>query len=343
MRHSELTIDVVIPAHNAQRDIVACLAPLLGMRHRGEIARIIVVDDASTDATGGAATSAGADRVVEHGVCQGAGGARNSGVAVSNAAIIWFVDADVVVHDNGARVLARHLSDNKKVDALFGSYGLEPIADNFLSQYKNLIHHRTHQRHAGPAQTFWTGCGAVTRAAFDAIDGFDAVGYRDIGMEDVDFGYRLRAAGYVIELISDWQCEHRKRWTLFNLLRVEIFHRALPWSRLILTHPKAPAGLNVDGTERLRAGIAGLFVLGVLLVLIGLINAMWLAGVGGALAFLNRGLFQFFNEHRGWPFACRAVAFHQIYYLYAATTFLYAWAEDRGSRLARRFKRVRPV
>lgn len=343
MMHSDLAIDVVIPAHNAQRDIVACLAPLLGMRHRGEIARIIVVDDASTDATGAVAASAGADRVVKLAACQGAGGARNSGVAVSNAAIIWFVDADVVVHDNAARVLARHLSGSKKVDALFGSYGLEPIADNFLSQYKNLIHHRTHQRHAGPAQTFWTGCGAVTRAAFDAINGFDAVGYRDIGMEDVDFGYRLRAAGYAIELISDWQCEHRKRWTVFNLLRVEIFHRALPWSRLILTHPKAPARLNVDGVERLRAGIAGLFVLCVLLVLFGLISAAWLAAPSIAVGYVNRGLFRFFNRHRGLIFAVRAVLFHQIYYLYSAAAFVYVWAEHHGCGLTRRFRRDRSV
>ena len=106
---------------------------------------------------------------------------------------------------------------------------------------------------------------------------------------------------------------------------------------------KAPARLNVDGVERLRAGIAGLFVLCVLLVLFGLISAAWLAAPSIAVGYVNRGLFRFFNRHRGLIFAVRAVLFHQIYYLYSAAAFVYVWAEHHGCGLTRRFRRDRSV
>ncbi|WP_423823486.1 glycosyltransferase [Salinisphaera sp. SPP-AMP-43] len=324
-------ISTIVAVRQGMADILACLEPLAAMRERGEIAEIVVVDDASSDDTAQRAEAGGADHVIRLEHRAGPGGARNRGVAASHAPLLWFVDADVVVHHDAARLLSQSFED-ERIDALFGAYGDRPMAENFLSQYKNLIHHDTHQRAAGPATTFWTGCGAVRREAFDAVGGFDAEGYRDVGMEDVDFGYRLNAAGYRIQLDPSLQGEHRKRWTLFNLLRVEILHRALPWSRLMLSHPDTEATLNVDRGERRRAVIAGLAVI----ALLGAATpwAGWplaLAAVA-LVAGANRRLFSFFRAKRGPWFAVRAVAFHQLYYLYSGATFVYAWLEQRLRR-----------
>ena len=43
------SVSVVIPMYNAEKLIERCLAPLLAMLGRGEIAEIIVVNDGSTD------------------------------------------------------------------------------------------------------------------------------------------------------------------------------------------------------------------------------------------------------------------------------------------------------
>lgn len=325
------SISAIVAVRQGAADIPACLEPLVAMRERGEIAEIVVVDDASSDETAKRAETADADQVIRLEHRAGAGGARNRGVAASRGRLLWFVDADVVAHDDAARVLIDTFTD-AHLDAVFGAYGDRPVARNFLSQYKNLIHHDTHQRSAGPATTFWTGCGAVRREAFQAVGGFDAEGYRDIGMEDVDFGYRLHAAGYRIRLEPSLQGEHRKRWQLFNLLRVEIFHRALPWSRLMLSHPATEASLNVDRGERLRAVIAGLALLA--LVIATTPWAGWPLALTaiGAIGWANRRLFSFFRAKRGTLFALRAVAFHQLYYLYSGTTFVYAWLEHRWHR-----------
>ena len=70
---------------------------------------------------------------------------------------------------------------------MFGSYDDTPEAPDFISQYRNLLHHYTHQRAKREAKTFWTGCGAVRKEVFSELKGFDEItpsraldgGYRD--------------------------------------------------------------------------------------------------------------------------------------------------------------------
>ena len=83
-----------------------------------------------------------------------------------------------------------------------------------VSQYRNLLHHFVHQEGNPEASTFWAGCGAVRRAAFDAVAGYDEARFRRPSIEDIELGYRLRRAGYRIRLDRDLQCTHLKRWRL---------------------------------------------------------------------------------------------------------------------------------
>jgi hypothetical protein len=55
--------------------------------------------------------------------------------------------------------------------ALFGSYDDAPAATNFLSQYKNLLHHYMHQTAREEASTFWGACGAIRREVSLAVGG----------------------------------------------------------------------------------------------------------------------------------------------------------------------------
>jgi hypothetical protein len=55
---------------------------------------------------------------------------------------------------------------------LFGCYDDAPAAQNFIAQFKNLLHSYTHQQGSQDATTFWAGCGVVRRTVFAAIGGF---------------------------------------------------------------------------------------------------------------------------------------------------------------------------
>src|SRR5436853_3242986 len=86
-------LSFIVPAYNEELELPSTLAAI---RHAAEIARadyeLIVVDDASTDATPEIASRAGA-KVVAINRRQIAA-ARNAGAAAARGEILFFVDAD---------------------------------------------------------------------------------------------------------------------------------------------------------------------------------------------------------------------------------------------------------
>src|SRR5262249_20813289 len=135
------------------------------------------------------------------------------------------------------------------VAAVFGSYDDEPPARSAVSLYKNLAHHFVHQRSRPEASTFWAGCGAVRRAAFEAASGFDE-SYVRPSIEDVELGYRWRGPGFRIRLVPAARVAHLKRWTLGAWLASDFRDRAVPWARLLRSGRPLPQDLNFTWWDR---------------------------------------------------------------------------------------------
>ncbi len=318
-------ISVIMPVYNGQDFIIKSLPPLIGMQRRGELLEVIVVDDSSTDNTRKIAKEMGA-RIISSGGRLGPGAARNKAAGQATGDIVWFVDADVIVHSTAAEYLRDGFSD-AGVAAVFGSYDDRPPAQNFLSQYKNLVHHFYHHRGRREATTFWSGCGAVRKDVFLSAGGFDIHRFTRPSIEDIELGYRLRAAGERILLIPELQSTHLKEWRFVNLIHTEVFCRAIPWSRLIFEQPEMANDLNVTLAEQLRAILAGVFFLTIALSLIGYLP-WWSGGAVIAVAVLaNIRLAALFFRKKGSLFALAGLLFHQLYYLYSSLAFVYAWLE----------------
>jgi len=324
-------ISVIMPVYNGQEFIVKSLPPLIEMQIRGELREVIVVDDGSTDNSCKIAEELGA-RVISSGGRLGPGAARNLAAGEATGDIVWFVDADVVVHSTAAEYLRQGFSD-KEIVAIFGSYDDCPQAQNFLSQYKNLVHHFYHHRGRREATTFWSGCGAVRKAPFLSAEGFDVDRYTRPSIEDIELGYRLRAAGGRIMLMHELEATHLKEWRFVNLIHTEVFCRAIPWSRLILEQPEMAGDLNVTPAERLRAILAGLFFLTMTLSLVGYIPCWWGVAIFPVAVAANRRLFSLFYRKKGFNFAVAGLLYHQLYYLYSGLAFFYAWLMWRFSRV----------
>ena len=193
MRTRPPSISVIMPLYNAQDMLGLTLPPLTALLRAGHIDELLIVDDGSTDDSRAVATGHGGT-LFDTGARQGPAAARNLGAEHANGDILWFIDSDVVVAD-GAQEAVLRAFDSPEVVAMFGSYDDTPAAENFLSQYKNLVHHHYHQQAKQEASTFWSGCGAVRRSAFRAVGGFDARQYPFPSIEDIELGYRLLAAG----------------------------------------------------------------------------------------------------------------------------------------------------
>ncbi|MFE4575175.1 glycosyltransferase [Streptomyces chartreusis] len=84
---------MIIPLHNTEKYIEACLASVLGQTHR-EL-DVIVVDDGSTDGGAAIAERVADERVrVDRGVNGGVAAARNRGLALARGEFVAFLDAD---------------------------------------------------------------------------------------------------------------------------------------------------------------------------------------------------------------------------------------------------------
>ena len=311
--HAPPRLSVIVPVRDGAGFLAQSLPALRASDLAGDAWELIVVDDASRD---GSAEVAGrfADLVARP---DGAGpaAARNHGVRQSRGDILVFIDADVSVHRDALRRLARSFDDDA-VAAVFGAYDTSPRAPGLVSQYRNLLHHWVHAQGRGEAETFWAGLGAVRRRAFMAAGEFDET---MLQLEDIDLGYRLRALGHRILLQPEIQGTHLKQWTLGSMLRTDLFGRGVTWMRLHLAQGRGgrPGTLNLRPAEKLYTLLAFTAVLAVGAALVSA-DWRWLIPAALCLALVLAGnlpLFRWFARERGLRFALFAVPLRLLYYL----------------------------
>jgi len=326
-----MPISIIVPVYNNPDDVTECIAAIRKSAPRD--AEILVVDDGSTDSTPAVAAAAGA-RVLNLAENSGPAAARNYGARHAYGDILVFVDADVVLAPDALQKITESFAARADIAAVFGSYDATPRAPGLLSQYRNLLHHFVHQQGHAEAATFWAGCGAIRKSVFEQVGGFDEKRFARPSIEDIELGYRLRAAGFRIILDKSIQGTHLKRWRFGSMLRTDILQRAIPWSRLILETKHLPDDLNLKSSQRgsvllalvLSVGLCFSFAQPKLLLL----SAAALVG----LLLINRKLYIFFLRRKGLLFAVSSVALHTLYYLYSGFSYVVAWAahmlETRG-------------
>ncbi len=319
-------MSVIVPVRNDAGSLAQCLAALTTARPPDT--EIIVVDDASTDASAAVAARFPV-RLVRLARQGGPAAARNHGAGQAAGDVLMFVDSDVVVAPGALRQAAALLDARPDVAAVFGSYDARPAAPGLVSRYRNLLHHFVHQEGAAEASTFWAGCGAVQRRAFEEVGGFDPGRFPRPSIEDIELGLRLCRAGHRIRLERTLQATHLKRWTFRSMLWTDIAGRAVPWSRLALEHGALPDDLNLRRDQRWSAALVGLATVGLAGSAIEpRLAAASVAALAGVI-WLNRRLYRFFAAHGGVPFAGACAALHWLYYLYGGLAFVGVWAATR--------------
>ncbi len=279
-----------------------------------------MVVDGAGDTVADVARRYGAEVVVEPSSV-GPAGARNRGVRRAQSEILLFVDADVEAHPDLVRRVAQVLAGDGEHAAVFGSYDDDPAAPGLISQYRNLLHHWVHQHGREQATTFWSGCGAIRRTAFDAAGGFPE-SYREPSIEDIALGARLRRLGHGIRLDPTLQVRHLKRWTLADVVRTDLLKRAIPWTELMVRQRHLVNDLNVNSTGRVSVALVGILILALMAAF--LVPVAVVAALAAALGLLavNFGFYRFLARKRGWWFALRAIPLHWLYYLLCGVGFV---------------------
>jgi len=324
---NESKISIVVPVYNDPQNLRECLTALQ-QEARAPAAEILVVDDASSDETPTVASQLGVT-VLRLPKNSGPAAARNYGARHVRGDILFFVDADVVIAPGAIERVLNAFASQPDLIAVFGSYDAHPRAEEWISQYRNLLHHFVHQTGNPHASTFWAGCGAIRRTVFLALGGFDEKRFPRASIEDIELGYRLRDAGYRIFLDKALQGTHLKRWTLRSMMWTDIVSRAIPWSRLIVARKHAINDLNLSIAQRVSVALVGVaviaFVGAVLQRELLILALLALVGVG----VLNHALYSFFFRQRGLLFACFCVPLHFLYYFCSGLSYAYVLVDTR--------------
>lgn len=321
-------ISIIIPVRNGGPDFMRCLSSL--KRLDPVPLEIIVVADGCTDDTPSIASKAGA-QVIELPQSNGPARARNIGALRAKGDLLFFIDADVAVPSDAIKQVAHAFQKDPQPAAVIGAYDDSPFQTNFLSQYKNLLHHYIHQTAREKASTFWGACGVIKRDVFFKMGGFYEA-YLRPSIEDIDLGYRLVKSGFRIQLIKSLQVKHLKGWDAASLFKSDVLDRAVPWTHLILRDRGFINDLNTDINGRLSV----ILVYGFLLsfpVAIGWPGALFVTGATGIMLLLiNLPVYRFFKIKRGLCFALKTVPWHWFYFFYCGIGFVlgiisYGWRE----------------
>ena len=271
---------------------------------------VVVVDGA--DPSGVDLAHGVGARVVTLPLQRGPAAARNAGAEAAAGPLLLFLDGDVIASSTVVADVRAAFAGDSTVAAMFGSYDASPACPSLVSQYRNLLHHHTHQRAREEAWTFWGACGAIRRETFRAVGGFDP-SYQAPAIEDIEFGYRLRAAGHRIRLAKHIQVTHLKRWTAASMIRTDLFSRAVPWTALILRDHHAPNDLNIDWQTRSAVLLTG-FALAALVAMPVYTAALALAALALlAVIWLEAPFLTFLRRCRGFAFAAQALPWHFVY------------------------------
>jgi glycosyltransferase involved in cell wall biosynthesis len=351
-RTGPLRVSVIVPVHNGAATLGRCLRALVAACSSG-LDEILIVDDRSTDGSVAIAESLGI-AVLPNPRGRGPAAARNAGAQCARGDVLFFIDSDVIVKETTVAQVRAFFDAHQGAAAVFGSYDEEPTAANFLSQYKNLFHHFTHQTANPDSCSFWAGCGAIRREAFEAVGGFDELTYSRPSIEDIELGSRLSVAQYRVQVDRSLLVTHQKRWTALSLMKAEIRDRAYPWSALLVAGDAIPNDLNVRWSARISAVLVG--VLAIALPFLGLghrrfydVPVFDVALTAATLALvhviaLNRAFYLFLFRARGGLFTLRAFPLHLLYYLYSGVVYAVCWiaAQVRPTGSQRR-KRPAPA
>lgn len=182
-------LSFIVPAHNEQAWLGRCLVAIqVAMGMVEEAYEVIVVDDASTDATSAIGCELGARAIrVEH---RQISATRNAGAREASGDVLFFVDADTLVTAEVVRSALRAVSDGTAGGGCVPQFeGRLPLWFRVMYPLMEFVMRRLLHATGG-------ACLFCTREGFDATGGFSEAHYA--AEEDVWIRALKRHGGCVV-------------------------------------------------------------------------------------------------------------------------------------------------
>jgi len=221
----DLSISFVVPAYNEERLLPATLTAILAeLRGTGCAGEVIVVNNASTDATAAIARSFKGVRVVDEPM-KSLARARQAGFTAANGRLIANIDADTVLPEGWLDRVLAEFAANPKLVALSGPYvytgisrtGAFAVRGFYVIGYGFYVLNRFVFRVGSMLQG---GNFIVSREALARIGGYSS-DFAFYG-EDTDVACRLATVGDVKFTFRQWAHSSGRRLAKEGILRMGV-------------------------------------------------------------------------------------------------------------------------
>jgi GT2 family glycosyltransferase len=220
-RASLQRVGVVTVAYASAETLAACLRGLPIEDLHG----VVVVDNASPDASAAVAAAVPGVQVVQLAENRGFGGGCNAGVrALGDAELVLFVNPDAVIERDQLLRLIGHLDRHQSCAVVaprlyregqpLSSAGREAgLATELRTVVPTQLARFFPQRRlpptyalTGPVAYVEGACFLVRREALQRVGGFDEAFF--LFFEELDLARRLRRQGWTVDLVADASAEH---------------------------------------------------------------------------------------------------------------------------------------
>ncbi|MGH9340388.1 MAG: glycosyltransferase [Acidobacteriota bacterium] len=320
-------LSVVIPARNVEDKIERCLEAIVAGTF--EHAEIIVVDDASVDATT-AIVQCYLDRSDVKIRCVGLkerlgpAAARNRGLELARYPYVLFLDADVVLSPNSLQWIRESLElycHRPEVIGVLGSYSEMTPFEDFFTNFKNLQTCFLYKTTETLSPFLHTPMMCIRKEVLESAAGFDPE--MDTA-EDFRLGIVLGTRGYRFVIDRRIEGLHLKRYSLPAIFK-EDWRRIRDLKSIRLNRGERRFYFRAHRVTRLLS----LALPGPALALLALIWVNQIFGVAALILIvifylLNLNFLAYCRKKRGWLFAVQSAAFLFVEMLWAEIAALVA-------------------
>lgn len=233
-----LTISVIVCAFNEAAYLGPCLESLKAQSRRAD--EILVVNNASTDATAKVAEAAGGVRVVDE-PRKGLVRARETGRLSATGELLVYLDADCRAPRAWLSHIERRFAGRPELVAVSGPYRFydwDWLGRSLIRAYDLVVAPLTQwvvYHLLGLGTLFYGGNFAARRWALEAIGGFDTA--IEFHGEDTNVGRRLIAVGPVSMAGECWLLTSARRYRALGKAHVFRLYVRNFWSEIIHHRP----------------------------------------------------------------------------------------------------------
>lgn len=257
---SEPMVSVVVPVRNRLQEIKECLQSIMAVDYPQQSLEVIVVDDASDDATP-EVVSTFPVTLISLKERRGPADCRNIGSRQARGEILAFTDSDCVVDEQWLRDLVPCFSDPwvAAVGGMIKPFSLERALDRYEETMSPLYMGKVSAEvRPNTAISYIPTCNLLVREAVMAeVNGLDET--LELG-EDVDLCWRIHKTGFRILYVAKGQVYHRHRGRVGAFLKRRADY-GISEARLCLKHPRERRTLFLP---LLKCAFLGATILGLL-------------------------------------------------------------------------------